>query len=253
MTQLKALIFDVDGTLAETERDGHRVAFNLAFKEKHLDWYWDAGTYERLLDVAGGKERIRFFMDEADTSFNVPIDPEAFVHELHQRKARHYASILKSGSIPLRPGVERLLNEARAMGLRLAIATTSSQKSVISLLKVNLGAESIGWFDVIAAGDIVGNKKPDPDIYLYALERLKLPAGNCIAFEDSEIGLLSSVRAGLKTVVTVNAGTRHQKLGKAEIVLDQLGEPGAAFEVLAGDAGGAAFVDIPMIQRIFKS
>lgn len=244
----KALIFDVDGTLADTERDGHRVAFNLAFKNAGLDWHWDVETYGRLLEITGGKERIRYFIDEYRIPLNTPRNLDAFIRRLHQAKTRHFVSLLKTASIPLRPGVARLLNEARAAGLRLAIATTTTPENVTTLLTATLGVESIEWFDVIAAGDVVPNKKPAPDVYLYALAQLKLTAAECIAFEDSKNGLLSSLQAGLKTVVTVNAYTREQEMADAVIVLDQLGEPGESFNVLAGDAGGASFVNVPMIS-----
>lgn len=253
MIPLKALIFDVDGTMSDTERDGHRVAFNLAFEEAGLDWHWSVETYGKLLEVTGGKERIRYFIHEFLHSFDEPADLDGFILKLHQSKTRHYVALLKSGAIPLRPGVERLLNEARKAGLRLAIATTTTPANISTLLEATLGTESMDWFDVIAAGDVVPNKKPAPDIYLYALREMGLSAQDCIAFEDSENGILSSTRAGLKTIVTVNGYTRHQPFDEAVLVLDQLGEPGAAFDVLAGDAGDASFVDLALIKSLFET
>jgi len=251
MNDLKALLFDVDGTLADTERDGHRVAFNQAFADAGLDWNWDVALYGQLLKVTGGKERIRYFIDDSQSAFYAPVDLDGFIRSLHQAKTHNYVSLLKSGAIPLRPGVGRLLNEARAAGLRLGIASTTTLENVTALLRATLGEESIEWFEVIAAGDVVPEKKPAPDIYYYAMEKLGLTAADCLAFEDSENGFLSSTVAGIKTLVTVNGYTRQQDFDGAAIVLDKLGEPDAGFIVIAGDAGEATYVDVPFIKRLF--
>jgi HAD superfamily hydrolase (TIGR01509 family) len=253
MHQLRALIFDVDGTLSDTERDGHRVAFNRAFADAKLDWSWGIETYGVLLKVTGGKERIRYFIERFQPDFNVPEDLDGFIRELHQSKTLHYVALLQSGAIPLRPGVERLLNEARSAGLRLGIATTTTPENVTTLLAATLGPESIGWFDVIAAGDVVPSKKPAPDIFLYALKEMHLSAAECMAFEDSENGLFSSMQAGLKTIVTVNGYTRNDQFDGAAIMLDQLGEPGSAFTVINGDAGDATHVDVALIKQLFST
>lgn len=248
--KLKALIFDVDGTLADNERDGHRVAFNRAFREAGLDWDWDVATYDRLLTVFGGKERIRYFVECLGPAFEAPDDLDAFIRGLHQKKTAHYTALLKSGAIPLRPGVERLLREARTAGLRLAIATTTTPENVTVLMTESIGEQSLEWFDVIAAGDVVANKKPAPDIFLHALDLLGLNASDCLVFEDTEAGLASATAAGLAAVITVNGATRNQDFSGAVIVLDQLGEPGHGFEVLAGDAGDASFVDVELLKRL---
>lgn len=251
MKTLKALIFDVDGTVADTERDGHRPAFNLAFKEHNLDWQWSVETYGKLLAVTGGKERIKFYINDFLTDFNVPSDIDEFALMLHQCKTKHYLAMLSKGAIPLRPGVKRLLLEARAKGYRLAIATTTTPENVTYLLKNTLGEESINWFDVIAAGDIVPAKKPAPDIYTYALNKMGLNADECIAFEDSENGVLSSSQAGLITIVTENGYTHNDSMKAAAIRLDNMGEPNAAFKVINGKAKGKTFLDMEMVEAIF--
>ncbi len=248
--ELKALIFDVDGTLTDNECDGHRVAFNRAFHDAGLDWNWDVPTYLRLLEVFGGKERIRYYIEDFLSGFRPPENIDEFIRKLHKRKTEHYLALLKSGALPLRPGVERLLKEAHSAGLKLAIASTTTFENAILLIKVSLGEKSLDWFDVIACGDVVANKKPAPDIYLYALEQLGLSAAECLVIEDTEAGLASAKAAGLVCVITVNETTRNQDFTGAAIVLDQLGEPERAFTVLAGDAGDARLADVAFFRRI---
>jgi len=251
MSALQALIFDVDGTLADTERDGHRVAFNLAFAEAGLDWVWDEALYGELLAVTGGKERIRHFLDNFRPDINLPTNDEAgYIAGLHQSKTKHYTELLESGAIPLRTGVERLLNEARDAGLRLAIATTTTPINVEALLTHTLGAESMDWFEVIAAGDIVPAKKPAPDIYEYALEKMQLNPEQCLAFEDSSNGIISSSDANLTTIITINGYTKDDDFSRAALVLDSFGDPDHAFTVLAGDAHGASYVNIDLLKHL---
>lgn len=249
---LEALIFDVDGTLADTERDGHRIAFNQAFSEAGLDWHWDAPLYGELLAVTGGKERMRFYLDRYRPDLPRPADLDAQIARLHAAKTRHYTALLAQGDIPLRPGVRRLLAEARAAGLRLAIATTTTPENVTALLRCALAADAESWFEVIAAGDVVPAKKPAPDIYHYALEKLGLEAHACLAFEDSENGLRAARGAGLRTVVTVNDYTRDQDFRDALLVLDQLGEPEQSFRVLASTRplNGARAFDLALARQL---
>ena len=254
-SSLQALLFDVDGTLADTERDGHRVAFNLAFRAAGLDWEWDADLYGKLLSVTGGKERIRYYLDNFNRNFTAPADLDGFIAGLHQAKTDHYTRLLSEGRIPLRPGVERLLREAREAGLRLAIATTTTPANVEALLVHTVGAESLTWFEVIAAGDIVPAKKPAPDIYFYALQEMALESAACLAFEDSHNGIRATRGADLKTIITVNAYTRDDDFSDAALVLDTFGEPDAPCRVLAGDAqvlNGSPYLDVAALRRVHE-
>ena len=217
--ELQALIFDVDGTLADTERDGHRPAFNAAFADAGLPWHWDEALYGELLEVTGGKERIRFFCERHAPDFLRQADANARIRELHGAKTRHYAALCARG-IPLRPGVEPLLREARAAGLRLAIATTTTPENVTALLPAGLMA----LFETVGAGDTVANKKPAPDIYQWVLAQLGLPAAACLAIEDSANGLRAALAAGLATVITRTAYTDDHDFAGALALLPDLGQ-----------------------------
>lgn len=252
MGELQALIFDVDGTLADTERDGHRVAFNRAFAEAGLDWDWTVELYGKLLTVTGGKERIRHYLATDRPAFDPPTNLADFVAGLHAAKTKHYVALLAQGGIPLRSGVRRLLDQARSEGLRLAIATTTTPANVTALLDSVL-PDGLSYFEVIGAGDIVPAKKPAADIYLYVLEQLQLAPEQCIAFEDSAQGLRSSLGAALKTIVTVNDYTNHQNFEGATLVVDAMGEPDQPFHVLAGDADGANHLDMALVRRLYAS
>jgi HAD superfamily hydrolase (TIGR01509 family) len=253
MPGFKALIFDVDGTLADTERDGHRPAFNAAFAEAGLDWVWDVARYGDLLKVTGGKERIATYIEEEGITLDPALDAAGFIADLHRAKTRHYLAMLEAGAIPLRPGVLRLLREARDAGVRLAIATTTTPENVHVLLD-HAGEPGLrAWFEVIAAGDVVPRKKPAPDIFQLALSELGLAAADCVAVEDSENGVRSALGAELRALlVTLNDYTRDQPMDDAGLVVDHLGEPESPARALRGDLGGRPYVDLAVLDRLHR-
>ena len=177
---IKAIIFDVDGTLADTE-DAHRKSFNKAFAENNLDWNWDVELYDKLLKVTGGKERIKYFVSDFLKGYTRPDNFDDFVKKLHAVKTTHYTAMMRAGDVPLRPGIKQLISDARKAGLTLAIATTTSPENVGALLEVGLGKDWGSYFASVGCGDIVPLKKPAPDIYNWVLNEIKLPAADCIA------------------------------------------------------------------------
>ncbi|MCK1333449.1 MULTISPECIES: HAD family hydrolase [unclassified Bradyrhizobium] len=213
-----ALIFDVDGTLAETE-ELHRQAFNHAFARHGLDWQWDRAVYKDLLRVTGGKERIRAHHERLRIA--APLS-DVDIAELHRIKTAHYAELVQTGCCPLRPGVTDLLVAAKARRQRLAIATTTSHANIDALLSRALGKGWAADFDAIVAGDDVQHKKPAPDVYVESLARLKLNASDCVAIEDSANGLTAASRANIPVLITRSMFFRDDDFSQARVVLDDL-------------------------------
>jgi HAD superfamily hydrolase (TIGR01509 family) len=214
-----ALILDVDGTLAETE-ELHRAAFNEAFVERGLDWHWGRTVYKQLLQVAGGKERIRAF---ARTRRAPPLSDQA-IAELHRIKTARFANLMAQAACPLRPGMRSLIEGARARGQQLAIATTTTRVNVDALLSATLGGRWETHFAAVVAGDDVACKKPAPDVYLEVLSRLGLAAAQCLAIEDSGNGLAAARGAGIPVLVTRSYYFRDDDFAAAHAVLEDLGE-----------------------------
>lgn len=248
MGELRGVIFDVDGTLAETE-DAHRVAFNRAFSELGFGWQWGRLLYRELLWVAGGKERLIHYWRTYQPAVLEREDPQALAARIHEAKSRHFAAMLEQGAVPLRPGAKRLLAELGEAGIRLALATTASRATVEALVLADLGPEGISRFAAIGAGDCVPAKKPAPDVYRWVLERMGLAAGDCLAIEDSENGLKSARGAGLEVVITLSTYTDGQDFRGARAVLSDLGEPDHPMRVISGSAGRKRWVDVELLRR----
>lgn len=224
-TALKALIFDVDGTLADTE-NAHRAAFNAAFAAVGRDWVWDEALYTRLLDISGGKERILHYWRSVqpgltEISGTGVADTVARMHEL---KTAAYERAVQEGAVQLRPGVLRLIEAAWSAGLRLAIATTTSPVNIAALLRASIGPDWQQYFQVVEDASTAPVKKPHPQVYLQTLRRLGLTANECLAFEDSSNGLRAATAAGLRTIVTPNAFTEHHDFTGALRILPDLGD-----------------------------
>jgi len=217
----RAIIFDVDGTLSETE-ETHRKAFNRVFEGAGLSWHWDQDLYRKLLGVTGGKERIRHFIQDYGAEGAPKEKLDEFIRSLHAEKTKAYTQMVTGGEVELRPGIRSLIDEAKARGFRLAIATTTTPANIDALLAATFGDEGHKLFEAICAGDSVPNKKPAPDVFLLALKELDLPAGSCVAIEDSRNGLLSSHAAGIATIVTPGLYTHDQNFDEAALVVDDL-------------------------------
>jgi HAD superfamily hydrolase (TIGR01509 family) len=215
---IDALIFDVDGTLAETE-EAHRLSFNEAFAEAGLTWLWDSSLYRELLDVTGGKERIAHFVESLPASDQPEAEARAnLIRRLHARKTDLYTARVAAGALALRPGIEALMREARRRGVALAIATTTSRPSIDALITATIGEEALNWFASIACGDRVAAKKPAPDVYQLALRELGVPADRAVAIEDSWNGIRAARGAGLRVIATPSRYTAGDDVSEAALI-----------------------------------
>lgn len=222
-----ALILDCDGVLADTERDGHLVAFNRAFAEAGLDFQWTVQEYADLVKIGGGKERMRYYLQQHPEAGVAADDIDATVAALHQRKSQLYVDLVEAGALPGRPGVRRLIESALDAGWRVAIASTSAQRSVEAVLTAAVGEQTRGRVSGVWAGDIVAAKKPAPDIYLRALADLDQDPESVVVVEDSQSGARAAAAAGLRHVVTISSLTADDSFPDAAIVVSDLGEPDA--------------------------
>ena len=222
---LKAIIFDCDGVLVDTERDGHRVGFNRAFKQFGIDAEWDVPLYGKLLQVAGGKERMRAYFDEYGWPAGADSDEakDALIKDLHKAKTEITAGLVSEGALPLRPGISRIVDEAIAADVRLGVCTTSNPRFIDAVLDL-FGPERKEKFAFVHAGDCVARKKPDPEIYELAKISLKLPVEECMVIEDSRNGLLAAKGAGLPCLITTSTYTVDEDFSEADRVVPELGD-----------------------------
>ena len=222
---IKALIFDCDGVLVDTERDGHRVGFNRAFAQMGIDAEWDVALYGKLLLVAGGKERMRAYFDEYGwpEGTDTPEAKDELILKLHKLKTEITAGLVAEGGLPLRPGISRIVDEAIAAGVKLGVCTTSNPKFIDAVLDL-FGPERKAKFAFVHAGDVVSKKKPDPEIYELAKKSLGLPVHECMVIEDSRNGLLAALGAGLPTLVTTSTYTVDEDFSGAVKVVPELGD-----------------------------
>lgn len=253
MTELKAIIFDVDGTLANTE-EAHRIAFNYAFEKAGLSWNWDVELYTKLLKVTGGKERIKYYVSE----FLKETIEHDLVVSLHEAKNAQYQAIIQRKELPLRSGILPLINQCRENNMKIAIATTTSPGNVRNLVTATMGDDALDWFEVIADAEVAPVKKPAPDVYEYVLEKMYLRAEECVALEDSYNGVAAATSIKIPTLITVNNYTAHDDFTGAMLVVDELGDENTPCHVLAAaDSIDKSLIngpiDLDRIKKLHKS
>jgi HAD superfamily hydrolase (TIGR01509 family) len=253
----RALIFDCDGVLADTERDGHLVAFNRMWREQGVNWQWNVEQYAIKLKIGGGKERIASLAKDADfrAAYHVPATEDEWLNVVagwHKRKSEIFKELVNSGAMPARPGVRRRAQQAHDRGWTLAVCSTSAQASVQAVLDSVMGKDLAGKFAGVFAGDIVTAKKPAPDIYNHAADTLGLKHTDCVVIEDSRNGLLAATAAGMTCVVTTNALTEREDFTEAALVVDSLGDPGVPARVVANRSAAtpAAMVTVIDLEAI---
>ena len=250
MAQIKAILFDQDGVIIDTERDGHRVAFNKTFKEFGYDFEWDPEYYHELLQVAGGKERMKHHLHTK--GFGIPVKPEEedeLIKTMHKRKTAIFVDLIESEQLPLRPGVRRLMKETMDAGLVLGVCTTSNERSAHAVAYKIL--KDIN-FDFVLAGDVVKNKKPAPDIYNLALEKTDLKPEECVVIEDSRNGVLAAKAAGMHVVVTTNGYTEKEDVSDGDIVVTSLGDPAGERGVLKQGGDGLDYDGVLHVDQLVQ-
>jgi HAD superfamily hydrolase (TIGR01509 family) len=250
MPEIKAIFFDQDGVVIDTEKDGHRVAFNETFKEFGYDFQWDVERYHELLQISGGKERMRhYFHTEGLFPDQKPDEEDDLIVKLHKRKTETFIGLIESGRLPLRTGVKRLMKEAMERGLKIGICTTANERAANAIAK---GMLQDIQFEFVLAGDVVSKKKPDPEIYLLALKKTGLQPQECVVIEDSRNGVLAAKKAGMWVVATTNIYTEKEDLREADIVVTCLGESQGERGVLTQGDPKIEFDGVLHVDQVIK-
>lgn len=252
---LEALLLDVDGTLADTEGHGHLPAYNRAFRGLDLDWKWSRKLYRDLLAVPSGRERIAHYINRYKPDLGkhdeaVRADQAKWVDTVHEHKSRCFRDRLQNGRVPLREGVDRLITQAHGAGLQIAIVTNASSATLQPFLEYALGERLRGYIDAVVSGEHVQRKKPSPDIYLKACQEIDRDPSECVAIEDSAMGMDAAHAAGLPTLVTINDDTSDQDWANAGLVVDSLGEPDKPVRVIKSPGFDVTYVDLSVLQRL---
>ncbi len=250
--KLKGIIFDVDGTIADTE-EIHRQAFNQTFEEFNINWHWSVDDYRKILFISGGKERFKKFLNEDEALKRKIEDPENFIKELHKRKSENYRSILASENTELRPGILRLINEARDKGIQIGVATSSSMANLTTLFNTTQNIDPSELFNSIVTSDTVQDKKPSPAAYQCVLAGLGLEPEVCIAIEDTQNGNIAALAAGLKTIITTHVYTIDNDFTGASIVVNHLGEPDIPFSLSQGNSFNKTYVDVELLNDLISN
>lgn len=222
-----ALLFDCDGVLVDTEKDGHRISFNDTFAEKELGVTWDVDLYGELLKIGGGKERMTAYFNKTGWPEKAPKSEDErkqFIASLHKRKTELFMALIEKKLLPLRPGVAKLIDQALAGGVKVAVCSTSNEKAVSAIVSCLLGPERAEKIKIFA-GDVVPRKKPDPAIYVLAATTLGVEPSSCVVVEDSAIGLAAAKAAGMKCIVTKSGYTANEDFVNADAVFDCIGDP----------------------------
>jgi HAD superfamily hydrolase (TIGR01509 family) len=251
MAQIKGIFFDQDGVIIDTERDGHRVSFNETFKEFGYSFEWGVDEYHQLLQIAGGKERMKHYYQTK--GFGAVVKPEELddlIARMHKRKTAAFIELIETGRLPLRPGIHRFMKEIVAANLKLGVCTTSNEKAAHAVATKILGDIP---FDFVLAGDVVSKKKPDPEIYNLALAKTGLSPDECVVIEDSRNGVLAAKAAGMHVVATTNVYTEKEDLGEADIVLTCLGDPEGEKGVLKQGGKGLGFDGVLHVKQVVSA
>ena len=251
MSKIKAVFFDQDGVIIDTERDGHRVSFNMTFKEFGFTDEWSVEYYHELLQIAGGKERMKHHWKTK--GFSKPLTEEEIdnlVKEMHKRKTALFVELIETGKLPLRPGIHRFMKEAMESGLKIAICTTSNEQAAKAITEKVLSDIK---FDIVLAGDVVQKKKPDPEIYNLALSKLGLTPDEAFVVEDSKNGVNAAKGAGLKVIVTTNGYTEKEDVNAGDVIVSSLGDvDGEKSQIRKGEINGFdGVVHVKQLMELF--